>query len=170
MGGALRPEDADIVFEAVAANTRFRIAKVVWCSPVERHDGCLVQLTQDPVGITPLPLAPSLPVVDADARVYVIGYHGSGGLQFSFQDNALLDHEGPPDGKPAHGDVYRVHYRAPTEKGSSGSPVFNRSRWEVIALHYAGGTMSRLNGSPGTYPANEGIAMHSIAAVMNAQA
>ena len=30
-----------------------------------------------------------------------------------------------------------VHYRADTEAGSSGSPVFN-DQWEVVALHHAG--------------------------------
>jgi len=166
VGGALRPEDADIGFEAVDTNKRYRIKEVVWSSPVEQHDACLLRLTEMPTGIAPLPLAPNLPLVEEDARVYVIGYPAGGGLEFSFQDNALLDHEGPPNGKPASADVCRVHYRAPTEKGSSGSPVFNRSRWEVIALHHAGGTLSQLNGKPGTHLSNEGISLLSIAAAM----
>jgi len=37
----------------------------------------------------------------------------------------------------------RVHYTSPTEGGSSGSPAFD-SFWQVIALHHAGGQMSRL--------------------------
>jgi len=58
----------------------------------------------------------------------------------------------------------RVHYRAPTEGGSSGSPVFNASAWEVIALHHKGGMlgMPKLNGATGTYAANEGISLASI--------
>lgn len=166
VAGALRPEDADIVFEAVDANKRYRIKDVVWSSPVEQHDASLLRLTEVPVGIAPLPLALNLPLVEDDARVYVIGYPAGGGLEFSFQDNTLLDHEGPPNGKPAIANVCRVHYRAPTEKGSSGSPVFNRSRWEVIALHHAGGTLSQLNGKLGTHMANEGIALLSIAAAI----
>ena len=98
------------------------------------------------------------------ARVYVIGHPGGRDLAFSFQDNELLDHEGPPEGKPQIPGVCRVHYRAPTEGGSSGSPVFNARLWEVIALHHKGGKlgMPRLNGEAGTYAANEGISMLSI--------
>lgn len=91
----------------------------------------------------------------------MIGHTGGGGLKFSFQDNELLDHEGSADNQFTSVPC-RLHYRAPTEKGNSGSPVFNDGYWQVIALHHAGGTLSRLNGKPGTYQANEGIAMRSI--------
>ena len=64
--------------------------------------------------------------------------------------------------------VCRVHYRATTEGGSSGSPVFNATLWEVIALHHMGGKtgMARLNGDAGTYAANEGISLLSIVGAM----
>ena len=42
----------------------------------------------------------SLPVVTDNPRVYVIGHPGGRELAFSFQDNELLDHEGPPSGVP----------------------------------------------------------------------
>jgi V8-like Glu-specific endopeptidase len=59
-----------------------------------------------------------------------------------------------------------VHYTAPTEGGSSGSPVFNAGLWQVIALHHKGGKagMPKLNGAVGTYGANEGVSIQSIAA------
>jgi len=75
----------------------------------------------------------------------------------------LLEHEGPTAGKPANSHVRRVQYRAPTEGGSSGSPVFNGNNWRVIALHHAGGNdMQRLNGSIEKWPANQGIWIQSI--------
>jgi hypothetical protein len=172
-GGALRPQDATVVFEALEDRKVFRVnPKIVRFSPVDRHDACLLRLVEPPPpAVEPLPLAFTLPLVPdlteeeaaepgADKmRVYVIGYPAGGGLEFSFQDNELLDHEGPTAERPC-----RVHYRAPTEEGSSGSPVFNRGDWEVIALHHLGGELSRLNGKPGSYPANEGISIFSIAA------
>ena len=62
----------------------------------------------------------------------------------------------------------RLHYRAPTEGGSSGSPVFNSRLWQVIALHHKGGKigMPKVNGKEGTYAANEGVSIQSIAAAM----
>jgi hypothetical protein len=84
-------------------------------------------------------MAKSLPALEQTARVYIIGHPGGRDLAFSFQDNELLDHEGPSAGKPQIPGVCRVHYRAPTEGGSSGSPVFNARLWEVIALHHNGG-------------------------------
>jgi V8-like Glu-specific endopeptidase len=74
---------------------------------------------------------------------------------YSLDDNLLLDHDG-----------VRVHYRAPTEPGSSGSPVLDR-QWELIALHHAGRpSMPKLHGSNETYAANEGIAIAAIRAAI----
>ena len=103
-------------------------------------------------------------------RVYIIGYPGGRELSFSFQDNALIDHEGPPGGQPQTPGVWRVHYFAPTEGGNSGSPVFEDSGWRVIALHHSGGNfgMPRLNGVAGTYAANEGLAMARIVEAVRA--
>jgi V8-like Glu-specific endopeptidase len=59
-----------------------------------------------------------------------------------------------------------LHYRTPTDPGSSGSPVFN-SEWEVIALHHSGSSKTpRLHGG-GFYEANEGIALSAIRAAMS---
>jgi hypothetical protein len=162
--GALRPDDAVVVFEGVAPDRAYAVAEVVWSSPVDRHDASLLRLDPPVTGISPLPIAAALPPVNRPARVYIIGHAGGRELSFSLQDNELLDHEGPPAGHPQIAGVCRVHYRAPTEGGSSGSPVFNASSWEVIAMHHKGGMvgMPRLNGAEGTYGANEGISMQSI--------
>ena len=160
----IKPEDAEIVFEAVDADRPCLVEGILWTSPPDRHDVSLLRLKTPVTGIEPLPVAAALPLIEDTGRVYVIGYPGGRDLAFSFQDNELLDHEGPSAGKPQIPGVCRVHYRAPTEGGSSGSPVFNARLWEVIALHHKGGKigMPRLNGKDGTYAANEGISMLSI--------
>jgi hypothetical protein len=167
-GPGIRPEEAEVVFEAVTPERPYPVKEILWSSPPERHDASLLRLAEPVAGITPLPLAKSLPVLEDSARVYVVGHPGGRDLAFSFQDNELLDHEGPPNGKLPIPGVLRLHYRAPTEGGSSGSPVFNSLLWEVIALHQKGGKlgMPKLNGRDGTYAANEGIAIQSIAAAM----
>jgi hypothetical protein len=164
----IRPEDAEIVFEAIDPGMTHAIAEILWSSPSDRHDASLLRLATPVTAATPIPVATALPVIDETARVYIIGHPGGRDLAFSFQDNELLDHEGPPAGKPQIPGVWRLHYRAPTEGGSSGSPVFNSQLWQVIALHHKGGktAMPRLNGKDGTYGANEGIAIASIVAAM----
>jgi hypothetical protein len=160
----IRPEEAEVVFEAADPERAYPVEAIVWSSPIERHDACVLRLREPVAGIAPLPVAVFLPLVEDVAKVYVIGHPGGRDLAFSFQDNELLGHEGPPEGRPQIPGVCRVHYRAPTEGGSSGSPVFNARLWEVIALHHKGGRigMPRLNGAAGSYAANEGISMLSI--------
>jgi hypothetical protein len=168
---AVSHRDACITFEAVDVVRRYAFEKILW-----QHcelDCVLLRLSAKPDGIEPLVIArdplPTVPTGDGPAarrvRVYVIGYPGGRDLAFSLQDNELLDHEGPPEGRPPNPLVCRIQYRAPTEPGSSGSPVFNASYWRVIALHHAGGeAVDRLNGLAGRWPANEGIWIQSIIA------
>jgi hypothetical protein len=164
----ITPDAAEVVFEAVDPERSFGVDRILWSSPPDRHDASVLRLSGPVRDVEPLPLALGLPLIDSTAHVYVIGHPGGRDLAFSMQDNALIDHEGPPLGRAVIEGVCRVHYRAPTEGGSSGSPVFNASLWQVIALHHKGGKlgMSRLNGNPGTYAANEGIAIQSIVAAI----
>ncbi len=163
--GAYRPSDATITFET-AESTDYEFAGIAWHSPVKGGLDCvLLKLTKQPEGIEPLTLTDKLPEANGLEKVYVIGYPDGGEMMFSMQDNVLLDHEGPPDGRPPNLAMCRLHYRAPTKPGSSGSPVFNASKWNVIALHHAGHTeMGKLNGKEGKWPANEGIWIQSIVA------
>jgi Trypsin-like peptidase domain/MAP3K TRAFs-binding domain len=164
----IRPDEAEVAFEAADPGKQYAVAQILWSSPPERHDASLLRLATPVTGIAPLALAAALPVIDDTARVYIVGHPGGRDLAFSFQDNELLDHEGPPLGKLQIPGVCRLHYRAPTEGGSSGSPVFNSRLWQVIALHHKGGKigMPKLNGKEGTYGANEGVSIQSIAAAI----
>jgi hypothetical protein len=131
-----------------------KIKKIVWSSPPDKLDCTIATLTTPPKVKKALSVAMNLPVANSQQKVYVIGHPSGGGLMFSLNDNELLDHGDPGD--------HRVHYRTPTEPGSSGSPVFN-GQWELIALHHAGDVaMDRIHGA-GTYQANEGIALKYIA-------
>jgi V8-like Glu-specific endopeptidase len=167
-GNAIAFSDAIIAFEAVDSKRSYEFTGVLWHSPIANLDCALLRLKEQPAGIKPLAIAANIaaiPKTDAEARprVYVIGYPGGRDLAFSIQDNDLLDHEAPPDGTPRDPNACFVQYRAPTEPGSSGSPVFEAALWRVIALHHAGAeAMRKLNGKPGTWAANEGIWIQSI--------
>jgi tetratricopeptide (TPR) repeat protein len=164
----LRPEMAEVVFEAADPAKSYSVKEIAWTSPIEKHDASFLRLAEPVQGVAPMPLASALPIVEEGTLVYVIGHPGGRELAISLQDNELLDHEGPPNGVPQIEGVCRVHYRAPTDHGSSGSPVFNSSLWEVIALHHSGGktAIPKLNGKQGAYGANEGISIQSIKKVV----
>ncbi len=150
---AMTPDEVVITFEGLSGseNQSWTVKHVVYSSSIGEYDATLVQLDRPVPGVEPYPVAGRLPPLADQQRVYVVGHPLGGGLSFSLQDNLLLDW-----------DDRRVHYRTPTEPGSSGSPVFN-DQWELIALHHAGRSdMRKLKGQPGTYEANEGISIQAI--------
>jgi V8-like Glu-specific endopeptidase len=154
---ALRIANAQVTFHALRDGSgnpfTTRFVRILRESPPDQLDFTVLELAAQPPGLEPYPIAETLPTVSSGQRLYVIGHPRGGGLMFSMQDNRLIDYGAPSD--------FRVHYRTPTEPGSSGSPVFNGG-WELVALHHAGSaTMNRIHG-PGTYEANEGIWIQSI--------
>lgn len=160
---ALNPAEAVIVFEALDRDEIFHVAEVIYSSPPTELDVTVMRFPKEELErlraltgkVEPYKLSRVLPVASGDAaidpRVYVIGYPKGGPLQFSLQDNLLLDCEDP-----------RIHYRTPTAGGSSGSPVFNQ-QWELLGVHHKGDElMKKLNGKEGAYAANEGIYIRTI--------
>jgi hypothetical protein len=120
----------------------------------EKLDVTVVRLAAATLPATTLPPADGLPLVDPKTKAYVVGHPRGSGLQISLHDSVLLDIDD---------DERLMHYRTPTDPGSSGSPVFN-ARWEVIGVHHGGSRETpRLRGS-GTYEANEAIALGSVRA------
>lgn len=158
---AVRPVRARISFSALTDDGGTRGYAVeprpVWSS--RDLDATLLRLAEVPPGVETLQhfaVADALPEPGEHTRVYVIGHPGGDVLSLSIHDNQLLAHRDP-----------LLHYRTPTDQGSSGSPVFN-DQWELIGLHHAGGSrgpVQRLDG-PGTYAANEGIWIQSIRAAI----
>jgi V8-like Glu-specific endopeptidase len=157
----LGPEDCVVAFHGLDADSSgryaFRVRRLLWSQPsTDPHlDTTVLEIEGVPPDVEPIPLASKLPAVSAGGqRAYVIGHpRGLEQPQFSLQDNALLDW-----------DDRLVHYRSPTEAGSSGSPVFN-TQWSLIGVHHAGSfETSRLHGKGGTYAANEAISIEAIRA------
>jgi len=152
-------DEAVVSFHAAARGggepQRFGVVRQWWYRPSQSPelDTTLLELDGLPADVTPLPLAGKVPHLRGHAtpRAYVIGHpRGLEQPQFSLQDNHILDYNDT-----------RLHYRSPTEGGSSGSPVFDKA-WNLIGIHHAGSLeMRRLHG-PGFYPANEGIRLSAI--------
>jgi hypothetical protein len=151
--GALAPDEARANFEA--AGQKFELGEVVWSSPPDEPglDVTFVSFKGSEPDTEPLRIhSRGVKLQVPPQRVYIIGYPGSRGLEISLHDNALL---GCND--------RLLHYRAPTEPGSSGSPVFEDMDWRVVGLHHAGDRgLQRIDGQPGVYDANEGISILTI--------
>jgi tetratricopeptide (TPR) repeat protein len=150
---AILPEQARITFDVLHGSDAKRYAveeEPLWQSPVAKCDTTVLILNETVEGLDDFTLASSMPTNKKEDRIYVIGHPKGGELSFSFQDNTLIDF-----------DDRRLHYRSPTEPGSSGSPIFNE-QWELIGLHHAGhNQMPKISGD-GSYPANEGITIPAI--------
>lgn len=115
-------------------------------------DVTICRLSRTPDGAQGLRAAANIPLPSPKTKAFVVGHPRAGELQFSLQDSVLLD---------VCSEQRLMHYRTPTDPGSSGSPVFNKY-WEVVAVHHAGSQICpRLSGS-GFYEANEGITLRSI--------
>ena len=159
--GALRPDDARVFFESISAaegqEVVCQIEQILWTSPPEEYDTTIARLNGPMSDLAPCELTPYLPLKDDNQRVYIIGHPAGGHLAFSMQDNLLLDY-----------DERLIHYRTPTEGGSSGSPVFNQE-WDLIGLHHKGGILAKLNGQMGTYEANEGIWIQAVKTAVRAK-
>jgi hypothetical protein len=144
--------------EAAGRLASYTVGELLFTSPPDRLDATIVRIEGLPERATALEVAGQLPIIDAKARAYVIGHPQGGGLQVSLHDSLLLD---------VDDEERLLHYRTPTDPGSSGSPVFN-TRWEVIALHHSGSAKTRKLHGDGTYEANEGIALGAIRKALHA--
>ncbi len=172
--GAATPDQAQVEFQ-VEGGSRHRIARLIWTSPVERHDCTILHLADYPKfdgSVAPARIAANLPKCrfapgekPARPRVLVLGHPEGRSLEITFNNNLLLDHEGPAVGQPFQADPVRVQYRAPTEPGSSGSPVFDADTLDLIAIHHRGKVppIDKAFGDADRYQANQGMALRAIA-------
>jgi hypothetical protein len=139
---------AVVTFEALDSGaTKHAVKEQVWTSATADLDVTVLRLKDQVEGVEPFPLCDCVPDLDAEEkpRVYIIGHPLGGTLSFSISDNLLIDYVDP-----------KVHYRTPTEEGSSGSPVFDES-WSLLAVHRKGGKeIPKLRDKETTYAANEG--------------
>ncbi len=172
---AIAPEWAELRFDEMPELNRIELGEIVAFEPRTDLDFCLVRLKSVPDGLQPITIASLdwLPANLSDLitprrKAYVIGSPGGGDLSISLDDAEITDLGYRRKDEP---EQIFMHYRTPTEPGSSGSPVFNDD-WLVIGLHHAGLNRSHegnpaphraLSGRNGFNWANEGIALGAIA-------
>ena len=150
---SILPTDAQVNFQAHGEIYDVE-REVVWASSYKELDATFLRLKGEGVPkASPLALHErAVEMADPPPRMYIIGHPAGRDLEISLQDNLLIAC-----------NEQLVHYRTPTEPGSSGSPVFEPEDWRVVALHHKGSKQQRrIDGQEGTYEANEGIAIRAI--------
>ena len=155
------PEDCVATMQVIDRDKELHFREIFWSSFADELDVSILLFDEDSHtwlkemvrkgDIVFYKVREKLPEANGKQRVYIIGHPGGGTLQLSLQDNVFLGKKDP-----------YIHYRTPTEGGSSGSPVFN-DKWELIGIHHAGDEhMQKLDNPAKTYEANEGIWIQSI--------
>ena len=128
------------MFDDPANSVVARFAAVLAYSPPSNLNFALLLLDGWPGTPAEINMAPQPP--EPGGKVYVIGYSGGRTLSISFDDNEVVERDtilannGGLDVSrvAAKEPESQIFYRAPTQGGSSGSPVFNEF-WELAALH-----------------------------------
>lgn len=170
-----KPSQIRVVFDAAPnkAPGSGYACSLVWESPISELDVALLRFsTATPSGIEACPIAeepPPLRVQTASrkarkSRVYVVGYPGGRELAISLDDSHLLDRGPKRLLGPQFGHYEYMHYRTPTESGSSGSPVFDEADWQVVGIHHFGSGQGKIRSLDGTklWRANEGVSIFSV--------
>ena len=149
---AIFPDECQVNFQALGEILEVE-EDVVWYSTYLDLDATFLKLKAEPKAQALNLYKHPLQIADPMPRLYIIGHPKGRDLELSLQDNHLL----------ALNETL-LHYRTPTEPGSSGSPVFEPEGWQVTALHHKGsGETKRLDGT-GTYEANEGVSILALQA------
>jgi S1-C subfamily serine protease len=155
----LLPNAAVVRFQALeeeGGSAEVEVTDVVFESPITDLDVSVLVLSAVADGAVGYRFAADLPPADGTGKVYVIGHPLGGTLSYSIDDNVLIDF-----------DDRVLHYRSPTEPGSSGSPLFDRN-WDLIGLHSRGNDNTpRLNGKDGTYATNVGFRISAVRDAMS---
>jgi hypothetical protein len=152
-GGVLRPYQAIANFQ-VLQKTFTLEDQVIWSSPPSSLDATFVAFKGAVPEADPMPVSMHPVELETPAqRVYIMGHPDGRNLELSLHDNKLVSCI-----------EHYLHYRTPTEKGSSGSPVFEHTAWLVVALHHAGEPSADASGKKLAYEANEGIAIAALRA------
>jgi hypothetical protein len=134
---AIPLSDAAIVFQQLQTDSAKGEASFLQSlseSPHNELNYTLLLLDRWPGTVGEVKLAPKRP--SPGDKIFVISYPRGAALAVSLDDNEVVaQRELTTRERPSLES--ELQYRAPTEPGSSGAPVFNE-HWEVVAMHIGG--------------------------------
>jgi len=139
------PENVTVKFDALTDDPQggtAGIERVLALSAQDALNYSVSLLDRWPGQVPLVSLCPQTPV--PGDLVFILGFPGGRGLEISLHDNEVLV---PPPVQHRAAVVSAddvLFHGAPTEGGSSGSPIFNAD-WELAAIQMGGDTVSRTN-------------------------
>jgi hypothetical protein len=139
------PKTVTVTFDALTGDRQggtASIERVLAISGQDELNYSVSLLDRWPGHVTAVNLCPQSPA--PGDLVFVLGFPGGRGLEISLHDNEAL---APPErqGRAAVSNTDNVLYHsAPTEGGSSGSPIFNAD-WELAAIQMGGDHAAHAN-------------------------
>lgn len=184
--GSISSSEACILFEDLNPGEVYAVSEVFWRSDARMHDCAILRLQTQPKGVQyeitlqdSLPLRHQTETGQADKanpstapRVFIIGHPSGRGLEITFEQNFLIDHELRNSAAKATPQPVRIHYRAPTEPGNSGSPVLSANSLQLVGIHHKTTKeplLPRRLKPNETYEANEGMWIQAIIAAVRAE-
>ncbi|MEM9292479.1 MAG: serine protease [Acidobacteriota bacterium] len=99
-----------------------------------------------------LDLGSPIPLIEG-ARIYIVQHPGGGPKKITLDRNQVT-----------HLNDRMIHYRAETEAGSSGAPIFDEA-WSLVAIHQG---WQRVATATGTAIVNQGLRIEGIASSLQA--
>lgn len=137
-GGGIMPKSALLTFTRFPNSPPVRVKQLVWSSSRHDHDTTILEINPPPEGTVTLSLAnmPELTNSDDVRFVTVIGHPSGRELSLAINNLELMEHNGPGT-DDEHRSVY-MRYKASTEPGNSGSPVFDWDTMELMGIHHRG--------------------------------
>ena len=118
------------------------VERVLAMSPQSELNYSLTLLDRWPGRVLSVNLCPKTPA-PGDA-IFLLGFPGGRGLEVSIDDNEVVAPTATHSRAALANAADVLLYKAPTEGGSSGSPVFNAD-WELAGIHMGGDPVRRVN-------------------------
>ena len=129
-----------ITFTVGDQDSVYRVKDVLWQSAREHHDVTICRLDREPPEITPFDriIEQLNPLSNYSPRlaVTIMGHPRGQRLHFSRRNNDVMAHDGPD--RDNLGRPERLHYKASTDKGNSGSPALEYDTLTPIGVHHSG--------------------------------
>ena len=134
---ALKPKSVVLEFTGLPGRPTTKVMPTaIWSSPRSHHDATILEVEALPEGAKTLETQTDADDLGLVRHVTVIGHPMGRDLEIAVNNLQLVEHNGPGnEGSPEH---INIRYKSSTDKGNSGSPVFDWDTMGLLGIHHKG--------------------------------